>query len=93
MPTPQKYQAAAGTRWRIQYRDPTGARRTKTGFKTKKQADHWAAQNLIDQNDGGWIDPTSGKITVGQLGEEWLANQTHLKPSTMRVTESTCAYT
>ena len=89
MPTPQKYKSAKGIRWRIQYVDPTGARRTKTGFKTKKQADHWAAQNIVDQNDGSWIDPTSGKITIGTIGSEWLENQTHLKPSTMRVTEST----
>ena len=89
MPTPQKYKSAKGTRWRIQYVDPTGARRTKTGFQTKKQAEHWAAQNIVDQNDGSWIDPTSGKVTVGQLGTEWMENQTHLKPSTMRVTEST----
>ena len=89
MPSPQKYKSANGIRYRIQYTDPTGKRRTKTGFKTAKQANHWAAQNIVDQNDGSWIDPTSGKITIGQLGAEWLENQTHLKPSTMRVTEST----
>lgn len=89
MAEPQKYQTAKGVRYRVQYRDPTGIRRTKTGFKTKKQASAWAAQNTADQNSGTWIDPNSGKITIEEMGAEWLGNQTHLKPSTMRVTEST----
>lgn len=76
MPSPQKYKSANGIRYRIQYTDPTGKRRTKTGFKTAKQANHWAAQNIVDQNDGSWIDPTSGKITIGKIGAEWLENQT-----------------
>ncbi|OLT55825.1 hypothetical protein BJF89_13645 [Corynebacterium sp. CNJ-954] len=87
MPTPQKYQSAKGTRWRIQYVDPTRTRRTRSGFQTKKQAEHWAAENLIERNTGSWIDPKSGKITVGQLGDEWLKNQTHLKASTRELTD------
>ncbi|MGV0868745.1 tyrosine-type recombinase/integrase [Corynebacterium kalidii] len=71
MPTPQKYKTAKGTRWRIQYVDPTGTRRTKTGFQTKKQADHWAAENLIQRNTGSWIDPAKQRTTITTLHEQW----------------------
>lgn len=57
MPAAQKYKSANGVKYRIQYTDPVGVRRTKTGFKTAKQANHWAANNLIQRNTGGWIDP------------------------------------
>lgn len=84
MPTPQKYQAAAGTRWRIQYRDPTGTRRTKTGFKTKKQADHWAAQNLIDRTEGNWIDPQKQRATVAEMHAQWVTTLNNRKASYRR---------
>lgn len=87
MPTPQKYQAAAGVRWRIQYTGPDRKRHTKGGFKTKKQADHWAAENLLERSAGTWVDPEKGKATIGALGARWLRMQTHLKPSTLNLTE------
>ena len=37
---------------------------------------------------GEFIDATASRITIGTLGEEWLANQSHLKPSTWHVVES-----
>lgn len=33
------------------------------------------------------MDPAHGRTTVEEIGPRWLAAQTHLKPSTMRVTE------
>lgn len=86
-----KYQAAHGVRWRVQYTDPMKKRRTKTGFKTKKAAEHWCAENIVERNTGSWIAPEKQRATIGKLGETWLSLQTHLKPSTMRRTEQTLA--
>ncbi|MGO1380037.1 MAG: tyrosine-type recombinase/integrase [Corynebacterium sp.] len=76
-------------RYRVQYTDPSGKRRTKTGFVTKKAAEHWAAENLLERNTGSYIDPTRGNRTVGKVGAAWLESQTHLKPSTFTLAEST----
>lgn len=84
MPTPQKYKTAKGTRWRIQYVDPTGTRRTKTGFQTKKQADHWAAENLIQRNTGSWIDPAKQRTTIATLHDQWKTVLNNRKDSYKR---------
>lgn len=85
----KRYKKAKGYGWRVQYRAPDGTSRTKQGFRTKDEAQTWAAANTIDQATGSWIDPTAGKVTVNALGGRWLASLTHLKPSTMNLTERT----
>lgn len=83
----KKYKTAKGTAWRVQYRSPDGKSRTKQGFKTKDAASAWADRNAVSVREGEWIDPALRKLTVDELGARWLANQTHLKPSTLRTTE------
>lgn len=83
----RKYKTAKGYAWRVQYRSPDGRGRTKQGFRTKAEAEAWSAKNATDIHAGQWRAPTKTAITVGELGDRWLAMQTHLKPSTMRTTE------
>ncbi|WP_304323866.1 site-specific integrase [Corynebacterium frankenforstense] len=88
----RRYKAKSGARgylWRVQYRSPDGRSRTKQGFATKDAAQAWADKSSSEVREGTWIAPSSARITVGELGEKWLATQTHLKASTMRVTEQT----
>ncbi|MEJ6019164.1 tyrosine-type recombinase/integrase [Corynebacterium sp. H113] len=61
---------------------------TKQGFRTKDEAQAWAAKNTLAINSGTWVHEARGKITIGELGQRWLSMQTHLKPSTYRTTES-----
>ncbi|WP_165242418.1 tyrosine-type recombinase/integrase [Corynebacterium lizhenjunii] len=82
----KKYATATGHAWRVQYRSPDGRSRTKQGFRTKAQAQAWAETNAATIHTGGWVDPNAGTITVGELGEQWLSMQTHLKPKTMHNT-------
>ena len=77
----KKYETAKGYAWRVQYRSPDGRSRTKRGFRTKAEAQAWSDKNAVSIHDQDWIDPTAGKVTVGEVGERWLAMQTHLKPS------------
>ena len=81
-----KYKTAAGEqRWRVQYRTPdnklTGAR----GFKTKREAENYAATVHVSKARGEYIDPADARVTLGDLGPAWLARRTHLKPSSARV--------
>ena len=82
MASVKKYETAKGYAWRVQYRSPDGKSRTKQGFRTKTEAQAWADKNAAAIHDQDWINPNAGKATIGQLGERWLAAQTHLKPST-----------
>lgn len=88
MASTTKYTTKSGAvRWRVQYRTPdnqlTGAR----GFKTKKEAEDFAATTHVSKLRGEYIDPAAAKVTVGDLGPDWLARRTHLKPSSRRVEE------
>lgn len=85
MASVQKYKAAKGIRWRVQYRSPDGKSRTKQGFTHKYEAENWAAKNTVHIYEQDWIDPTGGKALISDVGERWITAQTHLKPSTLNL--------
>lgn len=90
MATITPYMTAAGKRYRVRYRKPDKTQTDKRGFKTKKQAEIFAASVTVSKATGEYIDPALGKITVGQLAPGWLAaKKAVLKPSTFRPMEST----
>lgn len=78
---------ATGT-YKVRYRKPDRGTTTKRGFKTKRDAELWLADNTVKQAKGDFINVSAGKVTVSELGEEWLQNVTHIKPSTLRPTRA-----
>lgn len=78
---------ADGT-YTVRYRKPDRRSTMKRGFKTKRAADAFLATVEVSKLRGEFVPISAGRLTVGELGEKWLANQTHIKPSTLRVTES-----
>lgn len=60
----------------------------KRGFTTKRGADLYAASVAVSKSRGEYINPADGRVTVGVLGEAWLASRAHLKPSTRAVYQS-----
>ena len=84
MATVTSYDTAHGKRWRVRYARPDGRHTDKRGFPTKKAAEGWAAENTVSINTGSWVDPKYAKLTVGALGDEWMARQTHLKRSSRK---------
>lgn len=86
MATIEPYNTKAGKRWRVRYRKPDRRQTDKRGFKTKRDAQLFAATVETSKATGTYIDPTAGNITINELGEAWLKRQTHLKPSTLTVT-------
>ncbi len=57
-------------------------------IRTKREAEAFVATTTVAANRGEYIDPQSTRITVGDLGPEWLAAQMRLKPSSFGVLES-----
>ena len=83
-----KYKTASGTeKWRVQYRTPENRVTQRRGFKTKREAEDFAAPVHVAKRRGEWVDPADSRVTVGHLGTGWLARRTHLKPSTRRTEE------
>lgn len=78
------YATAGGRRWRVRYRKPDGTQTDRRGFATKKAAEAWAAENIVALNTGSWVDPKHGKVTVGELGEKWIAGRARLKRSSQK---------
>jgi integrase len=82
------YSTEAGRRYKVRYRDPDRRSREKNGFTRRKDAEDYLANITVSTNRGEFVDPKSARATVQILGEEWLANQTHLKPSAFRSIET-----
>ena len=80
----KKYKTAKGHAWRVQYRDPSGRSRTKQGFRTKNEAESWAAKNTVAMAEQDWIDPHAGQVTIDQLHGAWWATLAHAKPNYRR---------
>ncbi|MED5813857.1 tyrosine-type recombinase/integrase [Mycolicibacterium sp. 050232] len=90
MATISKYETSSGTtRYRVRYRTPDRRQTDKRGFKTKRDAEAFAATVEVEKLTGSYVAPALGKVTVGELGPEWLARQRAIiKPSAFHSVES-----
>jgi len=90
MATISKYQTANGTTlYRVRYRTPDRGQTDKRGFRTRRAAEDWAANNEVAKARGEYVAPALGRVTVGELGPSWLKRQKgHMKPSGFRSIES-----
>jgi integrase len=82
------YETAAGKRYRARYRDPDHRQRDKWGFKTKREAELFLATIEISKARGDFIRPEDVRMTVREIGAQWIANQTHMKLSAYRSVET-----
>jgi integrase len=81
------YVTKSGRRYRARYRDPDRKQCERKGFATKRDAEAFLASIEVAKGRGEYLDPRAAKATVGELGPIWLANQSHLKPSSLRPLE------
>ncbi|MGV8883446.1 MAG: tyrosine-type recombinase/integrase [Rhodoglobus sp.] len=81
------YESAAGKRYRVAFRKPDHSQGLKRGFKTKRDAELYLASVEVSKAKGEFVDATAARATVDTLGTEWLAHQSHLKPSSLRPVE------
>lgn len=70
------------TIWRAHYRTPDGKQRNKS-FTRKGDAERFLTTVESAKLSGSFADPSLGRLTVGEWSVRWLADQTHLKPSTL----------
>jgi integrase len=84
--TINRYQTASGTTlYRVRYRAPDNRQTDKRGFATKKAAQEFANNVEVAKTRGEYAAPSTGRVTIGQLGPEWLARQAgHVKPSSFQ---------
>jgi len=88
MATIDSYETKAGKRYRVRYRTPDHRQTDKRGFRTKREAQAFAASVEVSKMRGEFIAPADSRKTIGDLGDAWLARQTHLKPSAYRPVET-----
>lgn len=69
------YDTAQGKRYRVRYRKPDGSQTSKRGFNTEVAARKWAVDNESSINNGRFVDPTAGKVTIGDLAKSWTATR------------------
>lgn len=81
------YKVAAGTRYEVRYRNPDRTETGKRGFKRKEDAKAYLYSLETSKNRGEFIEASSARVTIGEMGPQWLASQTHLKPSSLRPLE------
>lgn len=85
MATIQPYETKSGRRYRVRYRKPDNRQTDKRGFKTKRDAQLWAAENTTRIADGSYTSPADGRATVAEIAEHWLSVGSHLKESSRTV--------
>lgn len=89
MATVERYATTTSTLWRVRFRTPENRQTQKRGFKTKREAELFAATVEVSKARGEYIGATAGRIRIGELGPLWLERQKgHMKPSGYRSYDS-----
>ena len=89
MATIESYETKAGKRYRVRYRTPGRGQTDKRGFRTKREAEAFAAIVEVAKIRGEYIAPSLGRASVGALAPDWLARKRYATaPSHYRMLES-----
>jgi integrase len=76
-------ETAAGVRYDVRLR-VGDAERSKT-FRTRKDAEAWRRQQLSAVDEGSWIDPQSGRVTLASWSNDWLDSAVNLRATTRAI--------
>lgn len=89
MATIEPYTTKAGERrYRVRYRTPDRRQTDKRGFRTRRDANTFAATVEVDKITGGYIPPTAGRATIDTIGEQWQDGLVDVSESWRRRQES-----
>lgn len=61
----------------MRYRTPDRRQTDKRGFKTKREAEAFAAEVEVAKMKGEYVAPSLGRVTVGELAGAWLGRKEH----------------
>lgn len=89
MSSVEGYRTKSGDlRYRVRYRTPDRRQTDKKGFRTKRDAQQFAATVEVSKMRGEYVSPASGRVTIGELGQAWVQRQRgHLRPNSWRSVE------
>jgi integrase len=87
MGTIEAYTVEAGKRYRVIYRKPDHRQTSKRGFTTKRDAELFLSTIEVAKARGEFVDASVARAKIADLGADWLRNQTHVKPSSLRPVE------
>lgn len=90
MATISKYQNSDGaTLYTVRYRKPDNKQTMRRGFRTKREAQMFAATVEVSKAKGEFVAPKLGRVTVDELSAMWLARKSQAtQPSHYRMLES-----
>lgn len=74
-------------RYKVRYRDPNNFSRSKT-FERKTDARAFLSAVQADKQRGVWVDPNSGRKTVGEMAVDWRAGRVHVRKATSNLDET-----
>lgn len=72
------------TRYEVRIRGGDGKERSRT-FRTKKEAERYERSQHSAMEQGLWVDPRGGKVTLEAWAAEWERTVVHLRASTRRI--------
>lgn len=75
------------TRYDVRLRGLDGREQSKT-FRTRKEAERYERSQQTAMEQGLWVDPRGGKVTLAAWATEWQRTVVHLRPSTQRIYEA-----
>lgn len=82
MATIEPYTTKAGRRYRVRYRTPDRRQTDKRGFKTKREAEAFAASVEVAKLSGEYVAHAAGRLTVDDAARAWLSGKVGLSGST-----------
>lgn len=75
---------SGAVRYEVRFRGSDGAERSRT-FRTRKEAERYERSQQTALDQGAWVDPRSGRVTLAAWCAEWQRTVVHLRPSTQRI--------
>jgi integrase len=83
MATIERYSLADGKpRYQVRYRTPNRTQTKKRGFRTRREAELYAATVEVAKARGEYIAPVAGRVTVGEIYTSWAATRSPVKETT-----------
>lgn len=84
MATISRYRTQSGkSLFRVRYRTPDRRQTDKRGFRTKREAEAFAATVEHSKLVGAYVSPSAGRVTVGEVFTRWRDGLGHLRPKTL----------
>lgn len=74
-------------RYKVRYRTPDGGSRSKV-LPRRGDAERFLTQIENSKNDGSYVDPSAGRVTVREYAEEWRAGKLRLRPTSAQRLDS-----